>query len=193
MDGAYIIRMQVKNQDTIKFDSGIELFQDTWLNNEEKVSLTGTVLHIPPSEKYGIRKGDQIYFRYDVVSDGGINHEGQRVHDNRILLDGELVWIVRVDRVIAVIRDGKPISVPDYIVGTPVKRKRFESSIIIGGDEEIEVPYMMDVSWPGTEIQPGTRVVVLPEYVSRYNFESRHGQEKMVLRFDYVVGIEQPT
>lgn len=187
---SYLVRLESKNQDKISFESGLELYQDTWMNNEEKVTLKGIVVHgIGKAEKMGIVKGDLIYFRYDVVSDGSLSDEGYRVHDNKVTVNGETLWIVQPERVIAVEQFWGPQAVGDYVVGVQHKIKKWESSLILQSDLSSEVEEnVIEVKYPCNDFAVGEKLMVMKDYLHHYNFNSRVGEDVVVVKKDYIIG-----
>jgi hypothetical protein len=187
MLNSYLVRMGSATQDTMKFKSGVELFLETRVNFEEKVSLFGEVVRDAPRGHEEVKKGDRIYFRYDVVSDGDFDDNGIRRYKNRYDMNGEDLWSVPVDRVIAVVKGGEVKPLGRYVIGMPVKRPKWESKILVMSDlSEEEVPDLMDVKYDAGEFKAGERLLVGKDHVSRYNFESKEGEEVLVVMDEYI-------
>jgi hypothetical protein len=191
----YRVTIDKRYQETITFDSGVELYQDTWENHEQKVTLTGTVAYAPPTDTVGlgIQKGDKIYFRYDVVAESEVAG-GHRVYENEILFpDGHKEWFVAPYAVIAVERGGL-LYVPDGTIICKNKTvKAAQSSLIYIPDQytEKKSDCLMEVLVAGNNsgVLPGQTVVVIPEMVQHYNFHSHYNDDVCFVKSKYIISV----
>jgi len=67
----FIVEIEKELQDTIKTESGLELYIDTQYNEFEHRTTEGTVLAPPAKYNTGAKAGDTIYFHHHVVINGG--------------------------------------------------------------------------------------------------------------------------
>lgn len=140
-------------QEKIRFESGLELFQDVYLNHEQKTTLWGTVVHVPYRKavcdcsqcqqgiycnysEMGVQEdvqiGDKVCFRYDVVADGDINPDGTgRVHTNLIHIDGKPQWMVNYRQLFMIERDGVRTMAGGNILCDEVHEPQLQSSFLI--------------------------------------------------------------
>ena len=140
-------------QEKIRFESGVELFQDVYLNHEQKTTLWGTVVHVPyrkadcdcsqcvqgkfcyHSERgvqEDVQVGDKVCFRYDVVADGDISPDGTgRVHTNLIHIDGKPQWMVNYRQLFMIERDGVRTMTGGNILCDEVTEPQLQSSFLI--------------------------------------------------------------
>lgn len=67
----FIVEIEKELQDTIKTESGLELYVDTKYNEFEHRTTEGKVLASPAKYNTGAEAGDTIYFHHHVVINGG--------------------------------------------------------------------------------------------------------------------------
>ena len=67
----FIVEIEKELQDTIKTESGLELYIDTQYNEFEHRTTDGTILATPAKYDTGAKAGDTIYFHHHVVINGG--------------------------------------------------------------------------------------------------------------------------
>lgn len=192
----YLVEIDRKYQEKIVFESGVELYQDVWTEQEEKVTLFGRVVIAPPAgaEKLGIGVGDVVYFRYDVVGDSELL-EGTttRKYYNEVWIDEQRLWKVDASQIFAVKRGDEIRSVGDYVIGVQHKRQKWQSSLLIATELATEVVEdELEVVYEGSEFAIGTTLFVQKKYLQHYNLHSKHGDEVVVCPMRYVVGIIEP-
>lgn len=185
-------------QNTVRFASGIELFQDTWLNHGEKTTLWGVVVHVPDYKNFydehiteELKLGDRICFRYDVVADGDILN-GVRTHDNLIFIDGDAQWFVRYSQVFMIERGGKKILLDDYVLCESVTMEKPKSSLIITPEQytgEVKPHLLKIVAINDNEkdIANGDTVLVDPKVIQHYNFSGIYGQDNAIVRHRHIM------
>jgi len=180
-------------QETVTFDSGVKLYQDTWLDQQEKVTLAGTVTFVPINDDLGLEKGDKVFFRYDVVADIDSRDGHNKHYYNMIMLPGGVKeWFVHPCMLIAVEKDGRLQVGEKLIIGRKVKTETWSSSLIVTPEqyaqkessEILEVLYAHEKSGYKT----GDKLLVFPQYIQNYNFRSHYGQDVCVIKTDYVLG-----
>lgn len=191
IDGAY--------QNTVRFASGIELFQDTWLNHGEKTTLWGEVVYVPdyknPYDEHiseEIKLGDRICFRYDVVADGDVLN-GIRTHDNLFYINGDPQWLVRYTQVFMIERGGERILMDDYVLCESVVAEKPKSSLIVIPEHfgEEKKPYLLKVLNVNTNekgITNGDIVYCDPKVIQHYNFSGIYGKDNEVVRHRHIMG-----
>lgn len=192
--------------DTVKTESGIELFKDTTFHPEWNTCIEGVVHSIPirVGSEPGcvgiiptVKEGDKVFFEYHVLLD-------QR---NSYIINGETYWLVSYANVFARkpkkakgFGDLEPISgkalvLPEQETVNPekvgliyipesarVKKQRRDRGILayIGQPKKGEEPL---------GVKPGCRVF-FPEFCAHENEIS--GTRYYVMNQEYILGYEQP-
>lgn len=190
----YRVKIDATHQEKVTFDSGITLYQDTSVEHQEKVTLAGTVTFAPPTDtlKLGIKVGDVIYFRYDVVADSE-NHGHYREYFNRLMLPGGNVeWFVP-DWAVIGLKNGGRLMVPQgYFIAKKTVIKTIQSSLIYIPDyvAEKETDTIVDIVAVGEDSQytPGDKAVLVPGMAQTYNLESHYGKEILFCKEKYIIG-----
>lgn len=67
----FIVEIDKTLQDTIKTESGLELYIDTKYNEFEHRTTEGKIISCPLKYKTGAEDGDTLYFHHHVVINGG--------------------------------------------------------------------------------------------------------------------------
>ena len=67
----FIVEIEKELQDTIKTESGLELYVDTKYNEFEHRTTEGEILAPPAKYETGAKVGDTLYFHHHVVLHGG--------------------------------------------------------------------------------------------------------------------------
>lgn len=68
----FIVKIEQTTQDTIKTESGLELYIDTRFDEFKHRTTEGEVLAVPDKSKTDVQVGDTLYFHHHVVVDGGM-------------------------------------------------------------------------------------------------------------------------
>jgi co-chaperonin GroES (HSP10) len=68
----FIVKIQNTTNDTMKTDSGLELYIDTRFNEFDHRTTEGEVLAVPNNRETPVEVGDTLYFHHHVVVDGGM-------------------------------------------------------------------------------------------------------------------------
>lgn len=68
----FIVKVDKTTQDTLKTDSGLELYIDTKFDEFKHRTTEGEVLAIPDKQETDVQVGDTLYFHHHVVVDGGM-------------------------------------------------------------------------------------------------------------------------
>lgn len=116
-----IITIEKKHQDTIG-----DFYVDTTHNPEEHVTLTGTVVSLPRGivdridyKGYttdGIRPGDTVFFRYDVVHHFAKQPTGDStIHKYEIFYKGKSYWRADIIKIFGYIREGIITMINGYV------------------------------------------------------------------------------
>lgn len=193
-------------QDTINFDSGVQLYKDTRINMHEHVNLTGTCTFTPTKNHFGIEKGDKLFFRYDVVFEGDFMPDtGSRVYDNLLIMpDGSWEWVVQPYALIGYERNGKLTLVNDLVIAKPTKKEsdwKSQSIIKLYDDTEIDgKKFHADFTYQNSEdiveiiqdngklnLQPGDKCLALRAYIQHYNFTSTYGHDVLIIPSKYLI------
>lgn len=179
----FYVRVGSRTQDTVKFKSGVELYQDVHFDQQEKVTVVGEVV-------YGgwkgddIKRGDTVCFRYDVLL-SELQEDGTRTWENNRVIDGEVLWEVTGYQMVGVKRDGKWRSVGRHVVGVPVQRRNLSLLALYPTYPD---PMTLKVTWPNDVGVPvGTALIVEPEMLQHYNFESKYGEDVVVIAKEYIL------
>lgn len=189
----YRVEIGNSHQDTVTFDSGVKLYQDTWLEQQEKVTLAGTVTYVPPRNEFGAQKGDKIIFRYDVVGDMDARDGYNRVYANQIIMPGgKPEWFVHPVMIIAIEKNGTLQVGEKLVIGKKVKTKTVTSSLIIIPDQfaEKESNEILEVLYAHEKsgYKAGDKILVIPDFIQNYNFNSHYGQDVCVIKTNYILG-----
>lgn len=133
-----LVTLQKKLYDTVTFDSGITLHIDPSWHPEEFSMLTATVVSVPRGviDRFDyegmtcdVQPGDEILMRYDVVF--AYKNQPDRdtpIYKNMILYFNEETrkyeeyWLCDLQKVFAIIRDGKYIMQNGYVMCEPVEK-----------------------------------------------------------------------
>lgn len=67
----FIVQIDKTLQDTIKTESGLELYVDTKYNEFEHRTTEGEIISCPAKYETGAEDGDTLYFHHHVVINGG--------------------------------------------------------------------------------------------------------------------------
>jgi len=67
----FVVHIDEKTKDTIKTESGLELFIDTKFNEFKHRTTEGKVIASPSKHKTGVEPGDTLYFHHLVVLNDG--------------------------------------------------------------------------------------------------------------------------
>ena len=67
----FIVEIEKELQDTIKTESGLELYIDTKFDEFQHRTTEGKILAAPAKYDTGAKAGDTIYFHHHVVINGG--------------------------------------------------------------------------------------------------------------------------
>jgi co-chaperonin GroES (HSP10) len=67
----FVVHIDEKTKDTIKTQSGLELYVDTRFNEFEHRSTEGEVIAVPSKYETGVEPGDTLYFHHLVVLNEG--------------------------------------------------------------------------------------------------------------------------
>ena len=67
----FVVELEKKINDTIKTDSGLELYVDNRFNEFEHRVTEGPVVCSPRKYNTGVKKGDTLYFHHLVVINEG--------------------------------------------------------------------------------------------------------------------------
>jgi co-chaperonin GroES (HSP10) len=126
-----VVRMDKTYEDTIIFPSGVKLYQDTHLNQEWKVSCSGTVVAAPDKLGYTypdggkrleykgltkeVRDGDQVIFSYMVVYDCDLRDRDTPIYKNLFYHQGQYFWKVDYQFLLGFVRDEKLIAAQGYV------------------------------------------------------------------------------
>jgi hypothetical protein len=126
-----LVRMDKTYEDEIIFPSGVKLYQDTHLNQEWKVSCSGTVVAAPDKLGYTypdggkrleykgltkeVRDGDQVIFSYMVVYDCDLRDRDTPIYKNLFYHQGEYFWKVDYQFLLGFVRDEKLIAAQGYV------------------------------------------------------------------------------
>ena len=76
----FVVELEKPMNDTIKTDSGLELYVDTRFNEFEHRVTEGEVVSPPIKYNTGVKKGDTLYFHHLVVMNEGQVLTGQDNH-----------------------------------------------------------------------------------------------------------------
>lgn len=188
----YRVGIESRYQQTITFDSGVKLFQDVWIEHQEKATLAGTVSYVPPTDKLGAKEGDTMYFRYDVVAEGdAIN--GERQHFNEIMLPGgKKEWFVAGYQVVALDKGGTLIVPEGLLIAKQTQEETFTSSILVVPEQfatkKSETILEVLHTSAGSEYKPGEKILVIPELVQHYNLKSHYGDDICLVKEKYIIG-----
>lgn len=178
----YFVRVGSTTQDTIKFASGVELYQDIRMDQQEKVTVVGEVVY--GGIRGDIGPGDVVCFRYDVLL-SELQDDGTRTWENRLLIDSEILWQVVAYQLIGVKRDGVWKSVGRHVVGVPVKRR---ANSVMALHSEYNDPDTLRVTWENEHgIDVGTCLIVDGAMLQHYNFESKFGDDVIVIAAEYIL------
>ena len=180
-------------QDTINFDSGVQLYKDTRINMHEHVNLTGTCTHVPGQNPFGIQKGDKLFFRYDVVFEGDFMPDtGSRVYDNLLIMpDGSWEWFVPKYALIGYERNGQLTLVNDLVMAKPTKKQQWTSTLLVHAEQfeqkstEDIVEVVQDDS--NKKLQPGDKCLAIRAYIQHYNFTSTYGHDVLIIPSKYLI------
>ena len=76
----FVVELDKQTKDTIKTDSGLELYIDSKWNEFEHRVTEGPVVSSPLKHKTGVKKGDTLYFHHLVVMNEGQVLTGHEKH-----------------------------------------------------------------------------------------------------------------
>lgn len=76
----FVVKLEKTTNDTIKTDSGLELYIDTKFNEFENRITEGPVVAVPFKYDTGVEVGDTLYFHHLVVINGGQPLTGEDDH-----------------------------------------------------------------------------------------------------------------
>ncbi len=76
----FVVELDKQTKDTIKTDSGLELYVDSKWNEFEHRVTEGPVVSAPLKHKTGVKKGDTLYFHHLVVMNEGQVLTGYEKH-----------------------------------------------------------------------------------------------------------------
>ena len=76
----FVVELDKQTKDTIKTDSGLELYIDSKWNEFEHRVTEGPVVSAPLKHKTGVKKGDTLYFHHLVVMNEGQVLTGHEKH-----------------------------------------------------------------------------------------------------------------
>jgi len=178
----FFVRVGSRTQDTVKFKSGVEIYQDIHFEQQEKVTVMGEVVY--GGIRGDIKPGDIVCFRYDVLL-SELQEDGRRTWENLRTIDGEILWEMTAYQLVGVQRNGVWESVGRHVVGVPVKRRM---PSLFSVHPTYDDPMTLKVTWKndcGFEI--GERLIVQPEMLQHYNFESKYGEDVVVISNEYIL------
>jgi hypothetical protein len=188
----YRVGIESRYQQTITFDSGVKLFQDTWIEHQEKATLAGTITFVPQNDDLGAQVGDTMFFRYDVVAEGDAI-DGQRKHFNEIMLPGgKTEWFVAGYQVVALDKGGSLLVPKGLLIAKRTEVETFKSSILVVPEQfatqkSNTILEILHVS-PQSEYKPGDKILVIPELVQHYNLKSHYGDDICLVKEKYIIG-----
>lgn len=139
-----VVQVDTQFNDELTFASGVKLYIETKFDPQEKVSLIGVIHSLPKTIKQmpgqepmnlgGLKPGDRIMMRYDVLSTTRDQPDRDSVrYRNEFWVEGKKYWFCDIEKVFAVERDGRWVMMNDYIMVEPIEEDRGElfGSLII--------------------------------------------------------------
>lgn len=188
----YRVKIDTASQETVTFDSGVTLYKDTRMNFSEHVTLIGKCTHVAINDPWNIQKGDNLYFRYDVVGDGDFNEMGQRIYKNLLIMpDGSWEWFVPHWSLVGYERDGKLVLVNDLVIAKPTKKHAWTSSFLVQAEQfaDITTEDVVEIVQNDTALplEVGDRVLSQRQYHQHYNFTSHYGKDVLVIPSKYLL------
>lgn len=102
----FVVEIENKLQDTIKTESGLELFIETKFNEFERRTTEGVVVSAPLKHETGAKAGDTVYFHHHVVIHGGSplveedNHYLVNYDDNHAASSQAIAYKSKKDNII---------------------------------------------------------------------------------------------
>lgn len=214
-------RLTIDNPYTpvVKFDSGIEIIQDTKFEHENKVAPKGVICFVPEfiiendrygrplqavsGASYGLKVGDVVYIRYDVVGEGELLPDGSRYHRNAIsvtdpdtnITSTKKEWFCAHDQIFAVERDGQLVMINGYAMC----RQEAITTERVG---LIYIPEMSKVKLTDNvahvinigeqtgknkrNIKIGDRIFTQLRYAGKYNFSGMYGDDMHLVHIDSI-------
>lgn len=193
------ISIAKKYNDEVVFSSGVKLYMETKTDHQEKVATKGVVTFVPETVFYdndtkwkdgedcGLKVGDIVYIRYDVVADSNLS-ESTREHANAItfLEDGEVKteWFCNLEQIFAVERDGMQM-MGDYVLVKSKETVTEKIGLIIMPEmlQKTENKNMAVVVNAGNKkgLREGDTVVTQLRYAGKYNLSGIFGDDVHVV------------
>ena len=146
----FVVKLEKRFDDTIKTDSGLELYVDTKFNEFEHRTTEGPVVCVPFKYDTGVEEGDTLYFHHLVVMGGDNN--------GQIFTDEDNTYIVRYHPKFAVNnqaiayksqKDGKIRCLTGWCLLKPVEQEELtlQSDIIEVVDNSEKLPTKGEVAY----------------------------------------------
>lgn len=136
-----IVEIEKKFYDTIEFESGVTLYQDTTFHPEEFAMMEAKVISVPRSiidrpDYNGFKElpeeGDTILIRYDVIfSYRDQPDRATPFYKNLIMHNGQEFWRVDVLQCFAIKKEGGYRMLNNYVMCDMVELKRNIGEILV--------------------------------------------------------------
>jgi len=198
-----IVTITEKFYSSIKFDSGVMLWIDPKWDPSEHSMMEATVVSAPRAitdrmdfkgfSSEGIRPGDKILMRYDVV----FAYASQPENDTAVFMNEmwyyqKSYWRADIRKVFCVIRGKKTIMLNDYIICDPIIENKSElyTDLIIRPESQRKVIRMdkavvRHIGKNDLGVIPGDTVYFNQKYVQHYKI---NGKIAFILSHRHILG-----
>lgn len=127
---------------------------------EDFAQIVGEVVSIPcivdmkGFSGEGIRVGDTVVIRYDVIHDFAIKPDGENYFRNLLFIKGEQLWKASIDKIFAVIRDNEIFMINGYVMLQDFQEPLIYVKASARRARKAKIGHIMQIGFPQKGLMP---------------------------------------